>query len=77
MLKGLKFLFVFATFASTVLANGFLQPNPKYLILEVVEIQLRALQQNDDPVPGAGIAQTWAFAHPYNRTVTGPLAQFE
>ena len=54
-----------------------MQPNPKYSPREVVEIQLRALQQNDDPVPGAGIAQTWAFAHPNNRAITGPLAQFQ
>ena len=77
MLKSLRCFAVFVTFASTSLASDFLQPNPKYSPREVVEIQLRALQQNDDPVPGAGIAQTWAFAHPNNRVTTGPLAQFQ
>ena len=77
MLKSLMFFAVFVTFSSSTFASDFLQPNPKYSPREVVEIQLRALQQNDDPVPGAGIAQAWAFAHPNNRAITGPLAQFQ
>ena len=43
---------------------------------EVVSIQLNALQANDTPEPDAGIAQTWAFAHPDNKRVTGPLSRF-
>jgi hypothetical protein len=43
---------------------------------EVVAIQLNALQANDTPETDAGIAQTWAFAHPDNRRVTGPLPRF-
>ena len=65
-----------ALFPNTTEANNLLQPNSKYSPRQVVEIQLRALQKNDDPTPGNGIAQTWAFAHPNNRAVTGPLARF-
>ncbi len=43
---------------------------------EVVAIQLMALQANDSPSTDAGIEQTWAFAHPNNRRVTGPLSRF-
>ena len=43
---------------------------------EVVEIQLSALQANDTPESDAGIARTWAFAHPDNKLMTGPLPRF-
>jgi hypothetical protein len=51
-------------------------PDPALSPDEVVEIQLTALQVNDTPEPDAGIAQTWAFAHPDNKRVTGPLSRF-
>ena len=35
-----------------------------------------ALQFNDNPSPDFGIAQTWNFAHPRNRAMTGPLPRF-
>lgn len=53
-----------------------LVPDPSLSPAEVVEIQLGALQANDTPETDAGIAQTWAFAHPDNRRVTGPLPRF-
>jgi hypothetical protein len=34
------------------------------------------LQANDAPVSDAAIAQTWAFAHPDNKRMTGPLPRF-
>ena len=34
------------------------------------------LQHNDSPTTDAGIRQTWAFAHPRNRLMTGPLERF-
>ena len=43
---------------------------------EVIEIQLTALQTNNAEKPNAGIQQTWAFAHPNNRAVTGPIERF-
>ena len=47
--------------------------NPK----EVVEIQLTSLQNNDLNFKDSGIEQTWNFAHPNNKKVTGPLPNFK
>ena len=52
------------------------KPDPSIAPVEVVAIQLKALQFNDNPEPDFGIAQTWAFAHPRNRAMTGPLQRF-
>jgi len=47
--------------------------NPK----EVVKIQLAGLQKNDLKFKDSGIEQTWNFAHPNNKKVTGPLGNFK
>jgi len=47
--------------------------NPK----EVVKIQLTVLQKNDLNFKDSGIEQTWNFAHPNNKKVTGPLDNFK
>ena len=44
---------------------------------EVVKIQLTGLQNNDLRFKDSGIEQTWNFAHPNNRKVTGPLDNFK
>ena len=44
---------------------------------EVVKIQLSGLQQNDLEYKDSGIEQTWRFAHPNNKRVTGPLSNFK
>ena len=44
---------------------------------EVVKIQLTGLQNNDSRFKDSGIEQTWNFAHPNNRKVTGPLDNFK
>lgn len=62
--------------SSASLASEMLQPDPDIAPERVVEIQLTALQNNDDPTPNAGIEQTWAFAHPRNKSITGPLERF-
>ena len=51
-------------------------PHPDIAPIDVVRIQLNALQNNDDPEIDFGIKQTWAFAHPDNRAVTGPFDRF-
>ena len=51
-------------------------PAPDLAPREVVQIQVEALQDNDSPERDAGIAVAWAFAHPDNRRVTGPLPRF-
>jgi hypothetical protein len=57
-------------------AQDFLTPNSSIPPDRVIEIQLQALQQNDVPSPDFGITQTWVFAHPDNKRVTGPLERF-
>lgn len=59
-----------------VLAAELIQPDPAIEPKEVVSIQLSALQINDTPETDQGIRQTWAFAHPDNRAMTGPLKRF-
>ena len=58
------------------LAADVLRPDPALSAAEVVETQLSALQRNDTPEAEAGIVQTWAFAHPDNKRMTGPLPRF-
>lgn len=53
-----------------------MQPSPDLSPQRVVEIQLQSLQRNDSPTPDAGIEQTWVFAHPDNKRLTGPLDRF-
>lgn len=62
--------------AASAWAAELLLPDPALSPAEVVDIQLSALQANDMPQADAGIAQTWVFAHPDNRRVTGPLPRF-
>lgn len=52
------------------------QPNPDWQAREVVSIQLNALKDNDSPTKDSGIEQVWAFAHPQNKSMTGPLPRF-
>ena len=52
-----------------VTAQELLKPDPSIRPERVIEIQLQALQEY-------GIAQTWAFAHPSNKLMTGPLERF-
>jgi hypothetical protein len=51
-----------------------LAPVPELLPEEVVAIQMRALQLNDDA--DRGIAVVFRFASPQNRQSTGPLSRF-
>ena len=54
-----------------------LNPNKNIKPKEVVKIQLTGLQQNDLNYQDSGIEQTWNFAHPNNKKVTGPLNNFK
>mgnify|MGYP003314898270 FL=1 len=38
---------------------------------------MRGLKTNDEPYKDVGIEQTWEFAHPKNKNVTGPLENFK
>ena len=65
-----------ALFSFSARAADLVVPDPSIAPEEVVAIQMKALQFNDNPEPDFGIAQTWNFAHPRNRAMTGPLPRF-
>ncbi len=72
----LKILIVLVLLNGKVLASDLLEPHPDLSPSDVVAIQLTALKNNDQPTDDFGIVQTWAFAHPDNKAVTGPLERF-
>ena len=57
-------------------SQGIISPHPDIQPQNVIKIQLKSLQQNNKPTPDAGILQTWAFAHPSNKIITGPVERF-
>ena len=54
-----------------------IEPNKDISPKQVVEIQLKGLMNNDKDFMDSGIEQTWNFAHPANKQVTGPLPRFK
>ena len=71
--KIIIFLVITTPFSKAELLNPSSAITPK----EVVKIQLSGLQQNDLEFKDSGIEQTWNFAHPNNKKVTGPLNNFK
>ena len=71
-----KILFLLLVTLSFSIAE-LLKPNNTISPKEVVKIQLSGLQQNDLNYKDSGIEQTWQFAHPNNKRVTGPLSNFK
>ena len=69
----LIFCLIYPSFAGADLLN----PNSTITPKEVIKIQLEGLQQNDLKYKDSGIEQTWKFAHPNNKKVTGPLNNFK
>jgi hypothetical protein len=53
-----------------------LTPQPELSPEQVVQYQVTALQQNDDPKSDAGIERAFRFASPSNKEATGPLENF-
>ena len=72
----LSVFLTFLFFSAPARAAEMVYPNPDIAPAEVIAIQLKGLQYNDSPEIDAGIRQTWAFAHPRNRAMTGPLQRF-
>ena len=62
--------FPFAVRSVSVVPSPLLKPD------QVIAIQLKALNDNDNPYKNFGIEQTWEFAHPQNRKFTGPIENF-
>ena len=80
MLKRLPIIFkVLILFLITVSISKaeILKPSRNINPKEVVKIQLTGLQKNDFNFKDSGIEQTWNFAHPNNKKVTGPLGNFK
>ena len=80
MLKRLPIIFkILILFLITVSISKaeILKPNRNINPKEVVKIQLTGLQKNDLKFKDSGIEQTWNFAHPNNKKVTGPLSNFK
>ena len=58
-------------YADLIKPSSYLKP------MEVLSIQLNSLKNNNNPYKDAGIEQTWEFAHPSNKKITGPLSKFK
>ena len=71
--KAIFLLFFFTNISSADL----IKPNSKLDPFEVLMIQLNSLKNNNKPYKDAGIEQTWEFAHPSNKKITGPLDKFK
>ena len=80
MLKRLPLIFkvlVLLLITIPISKADILKPNSDIKPKEVVKIQLSGLQKNDLNFKDSGIEQTWNFAHPNNKKVTGPLGNFK
>ena len=80
MLKTLQITFkvlIFVLISISISKAELLKPNSQIKPAEVVKIQLSGLQKNDLEFKDGGIEQTWNFAHPNNKKVTGPLPNFK
>ena len=80
MSKKLQTIFNFLIFffiSISISKAELLKPQSNINPSEVVRIQLQGLQKNDFNYKDSGIEQTWNFAHPKNKKVTGPLDNFK
>ena len=73
-LKKIFILFILILFNNSVYAE-LAKPNKTLNPYDVVKIQLEALKNNDSQ--DKGIKQTWLFAHPDNKKITGPFDKFK
>ena len=71
--SALTYLLIFTSLSNAELLSPSRAITPK----EVIKIQLEGLQKNDNKYLDSGIEQTWNFAHPNNKRVTGPLNNFK
>ena len=71
-----KSIFLLLIFFSISKAE-ILKPSSLIKPVDVIKIQLTGLQKNDLDFKDGGIEQTWNFAHPNNKKVTGPLSNFK
>ena len=72
-LKKILITILFVCLISSAKAE-IIKPSENLSAYDVIKIQLDALKNND--VNDTGIKQTWLFAHPENKKMTGPYARF-
>ena len=72
-LKRIILLFIFVLYFGQLKAE-LINPSKNFDPYDVVKIQLKALKNNNET--DQGIRQTWLFAHPNNKKVTGPYERF-
>tara|TARA_B100001057_G_scaffold294359_1_gene294456 strand:- start:705 stop:1178 length:474 start_codon:yes stop_codon:yes gene_type:complete len=70
-------IFVLLLIFISISKADLLKPTKDILPSDVVKIQLTGLQKNDLNFKDQGIEQTWNFAHPNNKKITGPLSNFK
>ena len=73
-MKNIIAILILLFFSKISFADNLVKPSPDINPIDVVEVQLFALQSNDET--DFGIRQTWEFAHPRNKMATGPLPRF-
>ena len=73
LFKLIVFFFLFIDISNADL----IKPNSNLKPFDVLMIQLNSLKNNNNPYKDAGIEQTWEFAHPINKSATGPLERFK
>ena len=73
LFKLIVFFFLFTNISNADL----IKPSSNLKPFDVLTIQLNSLKNNNNPYKDAGIEQTWEFAHPINKTFTGPLEKFK
>jgi len=73
LIKLILLFFIFTNISSASL----IKPKPTLKPIDVLLIQLNSLKNNNIPYKDAGIEQTWEFAHPNNKIITGPLDNFK
>ena len=69
LIKFIFFIFIFPSISNADLVK----PNTNLQPFDVLMIQLNSLKNNNIPYKDAWIDQTWEFAHPNNKAMTGPL----
>jgi len=75
-LKKYFLLIVILNFTNFLHADT-IKPAENLTAYDVIKIQLNALKKNNNPNKNSGIKQTWIFAHPENKKITGPYERFQ
>jgi len=75
-LKKYFLLIVILNFTNLLHADT-IKPAENLTAYDVIKIQLNALKKNNNPKKNSGIKQTWIFAHPENKKITGPYERFQ